>query len=172
MNISIRMNSESIEDAIKRLEDYEHTMRQKCQELSKRLAQLGMDVVNATYVGAAYAGTNDIEVHLEFADNRCTIVANGSALGFIEFGTGIAYPLGEYASQAGAPPHGTYGQGRGATGKKWVYKGEPGTIGEPDSKRPGLVWTKGNPPANAFPAAVKEIQEQAVEIAKEVFRFD
>ena len=172
MKLTIRLSNDSIEAAIRKVEEYQRTMHEKCQELSKRLAQLGMDVVNATYVGAAYAGTNDIEVHLEFEGNTCKIVANGSALGFIEFGTGVVYPLGEYAAQAGAPPHGTYGQGRGATGKKWVYKGDPGTIGEPDSKRPGLVWTNGNPPANAFPAAVREMQEQAQEIAREVFRFD
>lgn len=172
MNLTIKLNSESIEAAIRKIEDYQRTMQEKCQELAKRLALIGMDVITATYDGAAYAGTNDIEVHLEFEGNSCKIVANGSSLGFIEFGTGVAYPLGEFASQAGAPPHGTYGEGRGATGKKWVYKGDAGTIGEPDSKRPGLVWTKGNPPANAFPAAVREMQEQAQEIAREVFRFD
>lgn len=172
MNITVKLNSESIDEAIRKVEEFQRMMRDKCEEFCKRLAQIGVDVVRATYVGAAYAGTNDIEVHLEFASNSCKIVANGSALGFIEFGTGIAYPLGEFAEQAGAPAHGTYGQRRGATGKKWVYKGNAGTTGEPDSKRPGLVWTRGNPPANAFPAAVKEMQEQAKQIAREVFRFD
>lgn len=172
MNLTINLSNESIEAAIRKIEEFQTAMREKCQEFTKRLALIGMDVVRATYDGAAYAGTNDIEVHLEFEGNKCKIVANGSSLGFIEFGTGVAYPLGEFASQAGAPSHGTYGQGRGATGKKWVFKGDAGTIGEPDANRPGLVWTKGNPPANAFPAAVREMQEQAQEIAREVFRFD
>ena len=171
MRLKINLSSESLGRAIQQMEECERTMQEKCEELSRRLAELGLDVVNATYVGAAYAGTNDIAVHLEFTDNGCKIVASGSVLGFIEFGTGVSYPLGEYAAQAGAPAHGTYGQGRGKQ-SKWVYKGEPGNLGQPDSKRPGLVWTSGNPPANAFPAAVKEMREQAEEIAREVFRFD
>lgn len=172
MKIDIKLSPDSIDAAIKKLEDYDRQMQDKCKEVSKRLAELGMDVINTTYTGAAYAGTNDISVDLEFGERSCKIVANGSVLGFIEFGTGIKYPLGEFADQAGAPPHGSYGQGRGGTGNKWVYKGEPGNLGQPDNKRPGLYWTDGNPPANAFPAAVKEIQEQATEIAREVFRFD
>ena len=171
MSINIRLSPASIDSAIRRLERYGRSMQDRCNELSRRLGEIGLDVVNATYVGAAYAGTNDINVHLEFDNNRCRIVANGTVLGFIEFGTGITYPLGEFADQAGAPPHGTYGQGRGNQ-SKWVYRGEAGNLGEPDAHRPGLVWTSGNPPANAFPAAVREIQEQAQEIAREVFRFD
>lgn len=169
--MKIRLTSASVDEAIRRMEEYERTMQERCEELSRRLAELGMDVLNATYVGAAYAGTNDIKVWLEFEGNRCRIVANGSVLSFIEFGTGVSYPLGEYADKAGAPAHGTYGQGRGKQ-SKWVYKGDPGNLGVPDNKRPGLVWTSGNPPANAFPAAVKEMKEQAEEIAREVFRFD
>lgn len=172
MKITINLNSESVDAAIEKIEDYRTKMEEKCREFSRRLALYGAEVARATYDGAAYAGTNDITVHTEMEGNRCKIIANGSTLGFIEFGTGVAYPLGEYAAQAGAPPHGTYGKHLGATGKKWVYKGYPGNLGEPDSKRPGLVWTKGNPPANAFPAAVREMQEEALSIAKEVFRFD
>ena len=171
MKISIKLNTSSIDNAIAQVEEYKASMEQKCAEFARRLGELGLDVVRAAYVGAAYAGTNDIEVHLEFEGNACKIVASGSTLGFIEFGTGVAYPLGEFADQAGAPPHGSYGQHRGATGKKWIYKGDPGNLGEPDSKRPGLVWTKGNPPANAFPQAVEAMRTEAERIAKEVFTF-
>lgn len=172
MNIKIQLNDASINAAIARLENYSNSLQQKCAEFARRMGELGLDIVRAAYTGAYYAGTNDIEVHLEFEENKCKIVANGSALGFIEFGTGIAYPLGEYAGQVNAPPHGTYGEKRGSTGNKWVYKGDPGNIGQPDSKRPDLVWTRGNPPANAFPQAVEAMRAEAERIAKEVFTFD
>lgn len=172
MNIRIQLNDASINEAITKLENYQKSLQQKCGEFAKRLGELGLDVVRAAYTGAYYAGTNDIEVHLEFEGNKCKIVANGPALGFIEFGTGIAHPLGEFAGQVGAPPHGTYGQKRGSTGKKWAYKGDPGTIGERDSERPDIVWTRGNPPANAFPQAVEAMKAEAERIAKEVFTFD
>lgn len=171
MKISIKLNSASIDSAITKVEAYRDLFEQKCAEFARRLCELGLDVVQAAYTGAYYAGTNDIEVHLEFEGNSCKVVANGSALGFIEFGTGIAHPLGEFAEQAGAPPHGTYGQKRGATGKKWLYKGDPGTIGQVDAKNPSLVWTRGNPPANAFPQAVDAMKAEAERIAKEVFTF-
>lgn len=172
MNINVQLNDESIQEAIKKLEEFEGALDEKCTEFAKRLGELGLDIVRAAYTGAYYAGTNDIEVHLEFEENKCKIVANGSALGFIEFGTGIAHPLGEFAGQVNAPPHGTYGSKRGATGKKWLYKGDPGTIGQQDSKNPDLVWTRGNPPANAFPQAVEAMKAEAERIAREVFTFD
>lgn len=171
MNIAVRLDTGSIDRAIREVERIDQMMQQKCAELSKRLAEVGMDVVNTVYLGARYAGTNDISVHLEFGDNNCTIVANGSALGFIEFGTGVSWPLGDYAEQAGAPAHGTYGMGRGKQ-HKWIYRGDPGNFGEPDKKRPGLNWTSGNPPANAFPQATQAMREHVQQIAAEVFRFD
>lgn len=170
MNINIKLDSGSIDAAIRQLDEYNAIMQQKCGEFAHRLAEIGLAVANASYIGASYAGTNDIEVHLEFEENRCKIVASGSTLGFIEFGTGVLWPLGEYAEQAGAPPHGTYGEGRGKQ-RLWAYKGEAGNIGVPDRKRPDIVWTSGNPPANAFPRAVEAMKEEAQRIAKEVFMF-
>lgn len=172
MSIKMQLSPESIDAAITKLEAFQETLEEKCGEFTRRLGEIGLEVIRAAYVGASYAGTNDIEVHLEFEESKCKIVANGSALGFIEFGTGVAYPLGEYAAQVNAPPHGSYGQKRGATGKKWVYKGDAGNIGEPDPNRTGLVWTKGNPPADAFPKGVEAIKAEVETIAKEVFVFD
>jgi hypothetical protein len=80
------------------------------------------------------------------------------------------WPLGEYADQAGAPAHGTYGKGRGKQ-RLWAYKGDAGNIGEPDRKRQDIIWTSGNPPANAFPKAVEAMKEEAQRIAREVFTF-
>lgn len=172
-NIVINISDEaSIDAAIQKLQAIEGQIRNtKVAEFCRRLAEIGVNVTNATYTVAAYDGTNDISVKLEQRGNSYVIVASGSALGFIEFGTGIEYPLGEFAGQVGAPPHGTYGQKRGAK-PPWLYKGNPGTNGTKSSSRPGMVWTRGNPPANAFPRAVEEIRSQIDSIAREVFVFD
>ena len=162
----------SIDRAIEELNRIAEEIRtSKCEEFCRRLAEIGVDVTNTVYSAAPYAGTNDVSVKLEQRGNGYAIMASGSALGFIEFGTGRDFPLGEYANQVGAPPHGTYGQRRGAK-PPWLYKGDPGTMGTPSSSRPGLVWTSGNPPANAFPQAVNEIKAQIEAIAREVFVFD
>ena len=161
----------SVERAIQRLNQIADEIRTtKCNEFCKRLAEIGVDVTNIVYSGAAYDGTKDISVTLEQRGDGYVIKATGESLGFVEFGTGIEFPLGEFAGQVGAPPHGTFGQKRGAK-PPWIYKGNPGTSGRPSSSRPGLVWTRGNPPANAFPRAVEEIQAQIASIAAEVFVF-
>ena len=76
MNINIQLNTQSINDAIARLEAYQNSLQSKCAEFAKRMGELGLDVVRAAYDAASYAGTNDIEVHLEFEGNKCKIVAN------------------------------------------------------------------------------------------------
>lgn len=172
-NITINISdAASIDAAIQKLQAIEEQMRNvKVAEFCRRLAEIGVDVTNVTYMGAAYDGTNDVSVRLDQRGNSYVISASGSSLGFIEFGTGIEYPLGEYAGQVGAPAHGTYGQRRAAN-PPWLYRGSPGTNGSPSGSRPGLVWTRGNPPANAFPRAVEEIKSQIDSIAREVFVFD
>lgn len=172
-NITVSLDDAStIDRAIEQLKAVENELRLvKVSQFCRRLAEIGVDVANVTYSGAAYDGTNDVSVHLENRGDGWAIVATGSAVGFIELGTGIGFPLGELAGQLGVPGHGTYGQGRGAK-PPWLYKGSPGTNGRPSNSRPGLVWTEGNPPANAFPAAIREIEEQIENIAREVFVFD
>lgn len=165
-------NAATIDAAMAKLQAIQAEINQsKVNELCRRLAEIGVDVANANYSAAEYAGTNDVSVRLEARNSGYAIVASGTTLGFIEFGTGIGNPLGEYADQVGAPAHGTFGQRRGAK-PPWLYKGVPGNAGTPSSSRPGLVWTTGNAPANAFPAAVREIKAQIESIAREVFVFD
>ena len=170
--ITVNLNDAgSIDRAIDELNRIAESIRtSKCEEFCRRLAEIGVDVTNTVYSAAPYAGTKDISVTLEQRGTGYAIVATGSALGFVEFGTGIEYPLGEFAGQVGAPPHGTFGQKRGAK-PPWIYRGAPGELGTPSSSRPGLVWTRGNPPANAFPRAVEEIKAQIESIAREVFVF-
>lgn len=162
----------SIDAAIEKLNRAAEQIRaDMCDKFCRRLAEIGVDVANVTYAAAPYAGAKDISVRLEPRTDGYAIVATGGTLGFVEFGTGIEFPLGEYAGQVGAPPHGTYGQKRGAK-PPWLYKGASGELGSPSSSRPGLNWTRGNPPANAFPRAVEEIRAQIENIAREVFVFD
>ena len=172
-NVVVNLDdSASLDQAIEKLNQIAEQIRTSmCDEFCRRLAEIGVDVTNVVYSAAPYAGTKDISVQLEERGNGYAIVATGSTLGFVEFGTGIEFPLGEYAGQVGAPPHGTFGQKRGAR-PPWLYKGPPGEMGTPSSSRPGLSWTRGNPPANAFPRAVEEIKAQIESIAKEVFVFD
>ena len=161
----------SLDRAVLEVERMADTLPGKCRRFCERLAEIGVNVVRVTYTAALYAGVNDAEVHLEWTDEGCAIVASGASVGFIEFGTGVKYPLGENAVQAGAPPHGTYGKGNGKR-RSWGYYGEPGNLGRVVMNRAGnqVVITDGNPPANAFPQAVQAMREQIDELAREVFQ--
>lgn len=163
-------DTESIDSAIAEIQRYAQRFDERCKLLCERLAEIGSDVLRATYAVAPYAGTNDVSVSMEPIENGYRISANGSALGFIEFGTGIGYPIGEYAGMVGAPGHGTYGKGQGAH-PPWTYVGDPGDMGTiiATTERGTIIRTSGNPPANAFPNAVQAMQENFIQVASEVF---
>lgn len=171
--LRISLDPASIDRAIQEIEDLSSSLPAKCRKLCERLGEIGVNVLRVTYTAALYAGTNDVEVHLEPTEDGCALVADGTSLAFIEFGTGVKYPMGEYAGQVGAPPHGTYGKGNGRR-RSWGYYGDPGNHGRAIVNRSGkqVVITDGNPPANAFPAAVEEMRAQIEQIAKEVFDGD
>lgn len=171
MNININLNdASSLNSAITQLENYAARFNDMCMDVCEQLAKIGKDVLNATYSAAAYSGTNDIQVSSEPIEGGYRLSANGSVLGFIEFGTGVGYPLGEYAGQVGAPGHGTYGKGKGAR-PPWSYIGEAGSTGIflASTKRGTVYRTYGNPPANAFPEAVEAMRANFSSVVQGVF---
>lgn len=113
-----------------------------------------------------YAGTNDVVISVEPTATGYKVVATGQAVLFIEFGTGILNPEHPQSSEFGFS-HGTYGKGKGANEKGWIYVGEQGNAGQPI--REGVYRTYGNPPAKAMYYAAKDMKAEIYTIAKEVF---
>lgn len=103
--ITVELSNESINHAIRELRAYRQRLEDGVSQFCQRLAELGAEILNVTYSNATYAGTNDITVSVEPGTNVATLKADGSTVAFIEFGTGVNYPIGQYAGQAGAPPH-------------------------------------------------------------------
>jgi len=178
MTINVRLSSDGINSAIQSLRDYQSTMSARLNDLVGRLGQVGVSVINAQLLSAAYAGAKGaISVRTEFTGNTsCVIRISGEKVAFIEFGAGVRFPEGDYSAAADACPHGTYGMMQGANPKGWVYKGEEGTGGysipvmtKRGEVRPGVWRTWGNPPANSVTAGVTEIQRQVDTIVREVF---
>lgn len=132
-------------------------------ELPQRLAELGLTIAEARFAAAAYDGTKDVSCRIEPEGNRVTLVAEGSTVGFIEFGTGATHP-GHPKDPYG---HGTYGKGFGKR-PFWAYYGEPGTNGVPSSSRAGKVYTTGNDPARAMLSASEEMRERILDVVREV----
>lgn len=148
-------------------------LQAKANELARRLAEVGAETAQTLFYSAQYDGTNDVTVRSEAAPGGYRVVAEGEAVAFIEFGSGVLQP--PYPSDAAIThPRGSYGQGKGANPNGWVYVGDPGTdgiqmYGRKGVPKEGVYRTKGNPPAAAMYYAVKAMRDAAPSIAKEVF---
>ena len=155
------LDRKSINDAVKRLVQFEKEFRQKEKEFIRRLADVGVSVASAGFSVADYDGINDVVVTSTQGGNSAAVIAYGQTVGFIEFGTGIKFR--EWVDDNNAsgspytpPAHGTYGKGKGKNPKGWFYG-------------PGQ-HTYGNPPAEAMLTARDEMVDRVIQIAREVWK--
>lgn len=168
--ISINLDAKEIGRAIKELDKYKQELFKKEQRLLERLSMIGVQEASVRFTTAIYDGVNDVTVTLEQTSNGYSIIANGSAVAFIEFGSGVYHNTSEpYPNPRpeGVVGIGEYGQGKGKR-RAWFYKGEPGTNGEVQSS--GVVKTRGNPAAMPMWYASEEMKKSILQIAREVFQ--
>ena len=147
----------SLDTAIKRLNEYKTSIDNKCNELIRRLSEIGLQIASARFETATYDGNNDVSVSVSETADGIKIVASGQAVCFIEFGSGVAMGYGYPDDQkpAGIVGIGEYGKGHGATGEPWYYAHGEKSLG--------------NPPAMAMLNARDVMIENIGSIAREVF---
>ena len=112
-----------------------------------------------------------MKCHINQKDNTCTIIAEGKAVAFIEFGTGAHHNGYGGVLPPGVGAHGSYGKGQGAN-RRWYYYGESGNAGTPVKQVDGkgqLNYTDGNEPAMAMWGAVEEMASQVEATWREVW---
>ena len=168
--ISVKLNKQSIDDAIKELAQYKQDFLAKEQKLLEGLANIGVREASIRFTTAMYDGVNDVTVTLDKTSNGYAIIAEGEAVAFIEFGAGVYHNSSEpYPNPRpeGIVGIGEYGKGKGKR-RAWYYKGEPGTNGE--LQKNGVVKTRGNPAAMPMWYASEEMRNSILQIAREVFR--
>lgn len=171
MKIKVRLSDAGLRDAERQIQEYKTTLNQKAQELARALADKGLDVAKVRFANAEYAGSNDVSCRVEQNGNTCTIIAEGKAVAFIEFGTGVSHSVYGGELPAGVGEHGTYGKGNGQH-KRWYYYGESGNAGTPVKQVDGkgqLNYTSGNEPAMAMWGAVEEMASQVEATWREVW---
>lgn len=171
MKIKVRLSDAGLHDAERQIQVYKATLNQKAQELAKALADKGLDVAKVRFANAQYAGSNDVSCRVEQNGNTCTIVADGKAVAFIEFGTGVMHSAYGGELPDGVGEHGTYGKENGKH-KRWYYYGESGNAGTPVKEVDGkgqLNYTDGNEPAMAMWGAVEEMASQVEATWREVW---
>ena len=171
--IKVPLTEQGINKAIQELEDYKKWLKEKTQEFLKALSDEGVQVAKAKFESAIYDGTNDVSVSVESREeNKIAVVAIGSSVIFIEFGTGVKYPDIHPESGEKGFTRGGYGYHLGRLEKGWRYQGNPGTNGEviATGKHAGEVHTYGNPANMSMYYTVRELEEKFKEIARRVYR--
>ena len=63
--IKIRLNEQSIDQAIKELNAYKEWLADKTKEFLKALADEGVEIASAKFANAVYDGTNDVTCLVE-----------------------------------------------------------------------------------------------------------
>lgn len=152
------LSRSSIQDAIKELKKYKKWITEKERELRIRLATRGATVASIQFARAIYSGTNDVSVRVDDTGTVAVIYAEGSAVAFIEFGSGAKYGHGHPMNSELGTGAGTYPDGKGHWNNPngwWYGHGE---------------HTFGNPPAMAMLKARDQMVEEVTQIAREVFR--
>ena len=154
-------DSKSIDNAVKELERYKRWVQEKEEILRQRLAHLGATVASVEFSRAIYNGTNDVSVRVDDNGKKATIFAEGSAVLFIEFGSGEKYggghpDAGKFGYGPGTWSDGPNGKGKWDDPSGWYFAHSQHSFG--------------NPPAMAMVHARDAILEQLTAIAREVFQ--
>lgn len=177
-NFDFASYQSAIESCMQDIEAKSHT-------LVDDLAGEAAGIAQNRFQNAFYAGNNDVSVHVEQDNVRDeygkAIVALGTSVLFIEFGTGIrkmdnpAERAQLYGGGKGIVGHGQYGKGRGKQLNGWVYKGEPG-VNPPwdtyqvDYHGSTYVHTKGNHAWSCLWMARQQIAKIMRQRAREIFK--
>ncbi len=173
LNINI-LDPSSIDKAIEQVRKQEEWLKEKSKELRKQLGEAGQAIAQTYYENAIYAGHNDVEVRTEEADERTTsVIASGTSLLFIEFGTGVYYP--DRHPLAGDPElgileRGEYGLGHGKQ-EAWGYYGDPGnnTFKQIEGPNGTVNITHGNPANQSLYLTGHDLKDIAEDTAGRVF---
>ena len=162
-----------IDKVISDLEKYMDKLPYKMRRFAKELGDIGYEQAYTLYSNALYAGENDIVVDHPFWNGDTLVLsASGETITFIEFGTGVWKYGGDIHPQAEefGFRRGEYGYHLGKL-RSWRYEGVPGNLGKviTEGKHKGEIETEGNPPAKAMYFASKEMRENILTKAKEIF---
>lgn len=172
--IRFRLDSRSIQGAIREIEAYKRRLSKIKDDICLNLAKIGMQEASIRFASAQYDGKNDSVVTIEQTENGYKVVASGNAVAFIEFGTGVHYNAGvsyPLEKPSGIVGVGEYGKKQGKK-DEWRYNGDPGTNGELRTSSSGetYVVTHGNPAQMPMYNALTAMRSEVERIVREAFR--
>lgn len=161
------LSVKGIDGLIKQLEDYKESLLSKNDLFVKRLAELGIPVIDKRINQAQGDSDKSHYTHIEINSfegySQAKLIVEGKDLLFLEFGAGV-----HYNGSAGSSPHplggqfgytiGSYGKGQGKN-DSWVYYSDSGE------------WVRSHGTEATMPMynASLEIIRQIEQVAREVF---
>lgn len=166
--ITFSLSSESIREAIHKIEEYKEELKFKSSVFVQRLAEEGLKVIEANKYSEGDADFNGLHSYVWVDESgsttKATLVLAGKDVAFIEFGAGV-----HYNGNGGSSPHpqgqklgmtiGSYGKGHGLE-DSWVYY---------DSEQARFRVSYGTRAAMPMAKADEAIRKKYLDIAKEVF---
>lgn len=159
MNISLSLNEKSIDEAIKKLDDYAKRVDELPSKVVKRLSEDGAKQAQeiAMYMNAYDSGELVNGIISEASGNKGKIISTAPHSAFVEMGTGIVGK--EKPNQNGSIPGWVYDVNEhGESG--WTY------FNEKDGK---YHWTKGMPSRPFMYDTAQILKEAVPDIVKDEF---
>ena len=166
INIDL-LNNRSLDKAIQQLREYQNSLNDKCAEFVRRLAEVGIPVIDENI--AAAQGDSDkghntyIKINSFGSYSQAELIVESNSILWIEFGAGV-----HFNGHLGSSPHpkgeelgytiGSYGKGQGKN-DFWFYYADSGES----------VMSHGTQATMPVYKAGLEIKRQVLKIAKEVF---
>lgn len=165
MNIRIdAFDESSVDNAIKRLKDYQKKLDKRVDEIASRLAAMGATKVSLGFARSVYNGPKDVDVTVENRGNgQYAIVASGETVLLAEFGAGARYGYGHPEANTFGMGPGTYPEGKG-------HWNDPNGWWIPKSAGGGHTY--GNPPNMPMYNTEQELKKEIARVVREVLSSD
>lgn len=156
---SIDLSTKDIKELQSGLSEYKKWLKQKTDELCRRLADMGAVKASLGFARAIYTGPEDHEISVIPKGGAYAVRADGETVLFVEFGTGL---IGYGHPEPNGMGPGTYpGEGHWNDPNGWWL---------PRDKNNGhSQHTYGNPPNMPMYNTVKELEMELERVVKEVF---
>lgn len=153
------LSEQSITSAIKRVEEYRDTIKDRCERLAIALCEVGVEDAKIRYLNADYHGDKNVSVRVEPYKNGYVVKASGQGVAFIEFGAGTRASGDTIAGETMTPgswSQSDLGEKQFVPGSHeyWFFNGQCLDHENPNNV---MMWT------------AIEMRESIEKIAKEVF---
>lgn len=150
------LSTESLKAMIQELQKYRDGIESKCDELCRRLAEIGVSAAVSKIEGRYVTGELASSISFQrVGEAEYLVIADNDHAAFVEFGTGV---VGDGSYQGELPSNWEYDvNNHGDDG--WWYLHDDGTY----------WWTAGQTGKGYMASAAEEMRQQVLKIAKEVF---